>query len=127
VNGLTGWLALAAGGAAGTLARYALGGWIARRTDATFPWETCAINVLGCLAIGGVAAYADRGGFLSPTLRIALMVGVLGGFTTFSTFGIETFRLAAQAEWGRAAAYVAITNLAGLAAVWAGYRGGELL
>jgi CrcB protein len=107
--------------------RYVLGGWIARRTDGTFPWETVAINVLGCFAIGGLGAYADRGGLLSPAARTVLMVGVLGGFTTFSSFGLETYRLVAEAEWARAAGYVALTNVAGLGAVWLGYRALELL
>ncbi len=116
------WIWLALAGAAGTLLRYALGGWLARATGETFPWETCIINVLGCLGIGALAGYLDRGGLLSPAFRMVLMAGLLGGFTTFSSFGLETFRLAAEAQWTRAIAYVAVTNVGGLAAVWAGHR-----
>ena len=122
MTGLGGWLWIAAGGAAGTLLRYALGGWLARSTGGTFPWETCAINVAGSLAIGILAGYADRGGFLSPVTRMALMVGVLGGFTTYSSFALESLRLAMDSQWLRAAGYVGLTNAGGLAAVWAGYR-----
>lgn len=117
-----GWLWLAAGGAAGTLLRYAVGGWIGRATGGTFPWGTLVINVTGCLGIGALAGLLDRGGLLSPVLRMALMVGLLGGFTTFSSFGLETFRLLADAQWGAAAAYVLVSNSAGLAAVWLGHR-----
>jgi CrcB protein len=122
VIGLRGWIALALCGALGTLCRYALGGWIARATGGTFPWETCAINLFGCLAIGAIAAAVDRGAMIPPATRVAVMVGFLGGFTTFSTFGLESFRLMEGAEWGRALAYIGLTNLGGLAAVWAGYR-----
>jgi CrcB protein len=115
-------MTLAVAGAVGTLLRYALATWIGRATGDGFPWGTCAVNILGCLAIGALAAWADRGGALPPALRIALVVGLLGGFTTFSAFGLETFRLLERAEWGRAMAYVGLTNLAGFAAVWAGYR-----
>ena len=125
--GIRGWIALAACGALGTLCRYVLGGWIARATGGTFPWETCAINLSGCLAIGAMAAAIDRGAMIAPATRVAIMVGLLGGFTTFSTFGLESFRLLAEAEWGRALAYVGLTNLGGLAAVWAGYRMLQLL
>jgi fluoride exporter len=125
--GLTGWIALGAMGAAGTLCRYALGGWIARATGGTFPWETCAINLLGCLAIGAIAALVDRGFVIPPATRVAIMVGFLGGFTTFSSFGLESFRLLEDAQWGGALAYVLLTNVGGLAAVWAGYRGLQVL
>jgi CrcB protein len=127
VLGPGGWIALAACGALGTLCRYGLGGWIARATGGTFPWETCAINVSGCLVIGAVAAAVDRGAAISPATRVAIMVGFLGGFTTFSSFGLEGFRLLADAQWARALAYVALTNMGGLAAVWVGYRVLQLL
>jgi len=116
------WLGVAAGGAVGTLLRFGLGGWIQHGTGGTFPWGTFAINVLGALAIGAVAAYAERGGALPAAWRIALQVGVLGGFTTFSSFGLETFRLMQDGDWGRAALYVIGTNVLGLLAVIAGYR-----
>jgi len=116
------WLLVALGGAAGTLLRFGLGGWIQHASGGTFPWGTFAINVLGALAIGALVAYADRGGALPAAWRIALQVGVLGGFTTFSTFGLETFRLVQDGDFGRATGYVLGTNVLGLAAVWIGYR-----
>ena len=116
------WAGVAVGGAVGTLLRFALGGWIQHASGGTFPWGTFVINVGGALAIGALAAYADRGGALPAAWRIALQVGVLGGFTTFSSFGLETFRLVQDGDWGRAALYVTGTNALGLVAVFAGYR-----
>ena len=116
------FLLVAAGGAAGSLARWGLGGWIQGTTGAAFPWGTLAVNVLGCAAIGALAAFAPRWGLPEPW-RIGLQVGVLGGFTTFSSFGLETFRLASNGAPGRAALYVVATNLACLAAVWLAVRG----
>lgn len=116
------WVFVAAAGAAGTLLRYVAGGWLANATGGRFPWETLAINVFGCLAIGVVAGAVDRGALLPPSLRTAIMVGFLGGFTTFSTFALEALRLASGAEWPAAASYVFGTNVVGLVATWAGYR-----
>jgi len=116
------WLLVALGGAIGTLLRFALGGWLARATGGVFPWETLIINVTGCLAVGACAGALDRGALLSPPLRMAIMVGVLGGFTTFSTFALETFRLAAAAQWGGVFVYVALSNVLGLGAAWLGHR-----
>ena len=116
------WLGVAVGGLLGTLARYALGGWVQHASGGTFPWGTLIVNVAGCAAIGVLAAYSDRGGMLSPAWRMALQVGVLGGFTTFSGFGLETFRLVSDGDLGRAAAYVGATNLGCLGAVWLAYR-----
>lgn len=121
------WSLVAVAGAAGTLLRYALGGWLARVSGGTFPWETLAINVLGCLAIGITAGALDRGALLPPPVRMALMVGLIGGFTTFSTFALEAFRLASGAEWSAAAAYVVLTNLVGFLATWAGYRAAQIV
>jgi len=116
------WLLVAIAGAAGTLFRYGLGDWLARATGGTFPWETLAINTFGSLAIGVLAGLVDRGALLPPPIRMALMAGFLGGFTTFSTFALETMRLAEGAEWSAAAAYIALTNVAGLAAAWVGIK-----
>ena len=120
------WLLVALAGAAGTLLRYLLGGWLARATGGLFPWETFVINVVGCLAIGALAAALDRGALLSPPLRMALMVGLIGGFTTFSSFALEALRLGQGAQWMSAALYVVLTNAVGLGAVWAGYAAARL-
>jgi fluoride exporter len=116
------WCLVAIAGAAGTLLRYSMGGWLARVTGGVFPWETLTINALGSLAIGAIAGALDRGALLPPPWRMALMVGFLGGFTTFSSFALETFRLAEAAQWSSAAGYVLLTNVIGLGAAWAGYR-----
>ena len=121
------WTLIAAGGALGSLLRYALQGWVQRLSEGTFPIGTLAVNLLGCLAIGFLSAL-----FAGPTLireeyRIGLTVGILGGFTTFSTFGLETFSLAADNQWRYAAANVALSCAGGFVGVWLGYRLGERL
>ena len=115
------WVFVGGAGAVGVLLRYVLGGWLARASGGMFPWETLAINVAGCLAIGLLAGALDRGAPLSPSVRMALMVGLLGGFTTFSSFALETLRLIQDAEWLSATAYVLMSNVGGLAAVFLGY------
>jgi CrcB protein len=118
---------LAVGGAVGTLCRYGLSGWVQGRARTSFPWGTMSVNVLGCLAIGVLGCLlADRGA-LRPEYRTAILVGVLGGFTTFSSFGYETLRMLNDRDLARAGLYVVGTNLACLAAVWIGYRVTEKL
>ena len=121
------WLAVALAGAAGTLLRYVLGGWLARATGGVFPWETLIINVTGCLAIGALTAALDKGALLPPELRMALLVGLLGGYTTFSSFALETLKLVQDAQWRSALGYVLLTNASGLMAAWVGYAGVRLL
>ena len=104
-------LLIGIGGALGSMARYQLDGWIQTRFGTAFPWGTLAVNVLGCLAAGAVAAKAEG------TLRLFLIPGVLGGFTTFSAFGLETQALLRQGGVGPATAYVALSLGAGLGAV----------
>jgi CrcB protein len=100
---------------------------MARVTGGVFPWETLIINVTGCLAIGVLTAALDKGALLSPALRMALLVGLLGGYTTFSSFALETLKLAQGAQWRSAMSYVVLTNASGLVAVWAGYAGARAL
>jgi CrcB protein len=116
------WILVAIAGAAGTLLRYVMGGVLARATGGVFPWETFVINALGCFAVGAVAGALDKGALLPPPLRMAIMVGFIGGFTTFSTFALEAFRLATANQWAGVTTYVVLTNLVGFVAVWAGYR-----
>ena len=112
------------GGAAGSVARYLLGQCV---TDASapqaFPLGTFAVNLSGCLAVGLLAGLAERHpGWLSPDLRLLLFVGLLGGFTTFSAFGLETVQLLRRGDWLLAAGYAGGSVLLGLAAVWLGLR-----
>jgi fluoride exporter len=109
------------GGFIGSALRYGVGGWITRmKGSATFPWETLVVNVTGCLLIGALAALAESRGLFAGTTRVFLFVGVLGGFTTFSSFGYETFQLLRQGQLAAAAASVALQLVLGLGAVWAG-------
>jgi CrcB protein len=119
---VTVWLWIALAGAAGTLCRYALGRWILTATGGAFPWGTLVVNAVGCFLIGIVAAVIEKEEMLSPALRLAVIVGFLGGFTTFSSFALESFALAKDGSWGAAAGYFVLTNAIGLAAVWVGHR-----
>ena len=108
------------GGAAGAIARYLLGGIVQERSGSLFPWGTLAVNVLGCLVMGLLAGLADARGFMTPGTRALLVVGVLGGFTTFSAFGNETMNLLLDRDLTRAALNVGLNVVLGVAAVWAG-------
>jgi len=109
------------GGFLGTVVRYTLGGAIVRlKGTATFPYETLVVNVLGCLAIGFLASLAETRGLFSSTTRAFLFIGLLGGFTTFSSFGYETVQLLRDGQANSAAWSVVSQVLLGLGAVWAG-------
>ena len=112
------------GGAVGSIARYLLATWTMQAaTPQKFPLGTFAVNLLGCLAAGLLAGWAERHpGVLSPELRLLLMVGVLGGFTTFSAFGLETVQLLRRGDWLVAGGYVCGSVLLGLALVLLGWR-----
>ena len=109
------------GGFIGSALRYGLGGWLARlRSGWSFPIETLVINVSGCLVIGLLAGLAETRGVFTGSTRAFLFIGVLGGYTTFSTFGYESFQLVRDGQLGTAALSVGLQVTAGLAAVWAG-------
>lgn len=109
------------GGMIGTLLRYGTGGLVARlKAGATFPVETLVVNVAGCLLIGFLAGISETRGVLSPSTRSFLFIGLLGGFTTFSTFGYETFQLLRDGQIGAGLGSVALQVVLGLGAVWAG-------
>ena len=108
-----------ASGFGGTL-RYGLGGAIQNWWGPTFPLGTLLINVTGCLGIGFVAAAFSRPVLVREEYQIAVLVGIFGGYTTFSSFGRETLSLVNDGEWLRAGLYVLLTNAVGLSAVWLG-------
>ncbi|MHB8765840.1 MAG: fluoride efflux transporter CrcB [Deferrisomatales bacterium] len=113
-------LALVALGAVlGASGRHLLAGWVARAVPAPFPWGTLAVNLVGCLVIGLAWGLTERSPW-SPALRAFFFAGVLGSFTTFSSFGLETLNLVRVGEAGRALAYVLASNAGGLALVWLG-------
>lgn len=119
---ITKYVLIAAGGAFGSVLRYALQGAVQRWAGSTFPAGTLAVNLLGCFVIGALSAAFAGPVLVREEYRIGLTVGVLGGFTTFSTFGLETFNLAAIGESRFAWANVALSCGLGVAAVWLGYR-----
>lgn len=110
------------GGFLGALARYGLSGMV-HRFGATsgFPYGTLVVNLLGCLLIGMLAGLVEGRQMFAPEFRLFALIGVLGGFTTFSTFGYENFMLLRDAEYLRLAANIGIHVVAGLALVWLGY------
>ncbi len=109
------------GGAIGSILRYWVSGWVqAASGSASFPFGTLAVNVIGCFIIGVLSYLADARGLLTPELRVLFVVGVLGGFTTFSSFGNETMALARDGEMWYAIANIAASLLFGLGAVWLG-------
>jgi len=110
------------GGFVGAVFRYGLSGLVQRSLPmATFPYGTLAVNMLGCLLIGAGVGLADSRQLFGPEARLFAFIGMLGGFTTYSTFGYETFALLRDAEFLRAILNVSIHVLLGLAMVLAGY------
>jgi len=112
---------LALGGALGTLARYGLNGVISERF-VTFPLGTMVVNITGCFVIGLLAPLTLRSEW-----RLFLMIGVCGGYTTFSSFGLQTLNLARDGEWLFVALNIIGSNLLGLLATYAGWVCGRLL
>jgi len=92
-DGMSRFLWVCLGGAAGTAARYLISGWALDLLGAGFPWGTLAVNTIGSFLIGGIMHVGLSTTWLSPTLRVALTTGVMGGFTTYSAFNYETLRL----------------------------------
>lgn len=117
------WIAIAIGGALGSIARHAVNHMLHNRLLATrFPLGTVAVNLVGCFVIGLLAGLlASERLALRPFWREFVFVGLLGGFTTFSTFGLDTFVLARTHAPGTALLNVALQVAAGLALVWLGY------
>jgi fluoride exporter len=119
------WICL--GGAAGTGARYLLSGWLLRVAGPGFPWGTLAVNVLGSFLLGLLMQVALTTDLLSPTARLALGTGVLGGFTTYSTFNYETLQFFQRDEWLLGFANLGGTVVACLAAGALGVLAGRFL
>ena len=111
-------LAIGAGGFAGAVARQGLSQLIHRVLGAGFPYGTLGVNALGCFLLGVFVALAEEGRVASPHARPFLAIGLLGAFTTFSAFGLETLELLREGAWPKAAAN-ALGNVGlGLFAVW---------
>jgi crcB protein len=115
------WVAL--GGALGSAARFGLGQWVTRVSAPGFPWGTLLVNVVGSFAIGFIAAATAPGGRwpVGDAGRQFLMTGVLGGFTTFSAFSLQTLGLMQESAWLKAGGNVAGSVALCLLAVWLGH------
>jgi len=114
------YLMIALGGALGALARFALGGFVQARAQAIFPYGTLVVNLTGCLAMGFVMTLINDRVVVAPAFWYLVPVGFIGAFTTFSTFELETFRVAQDGAWLIAAANVGASVFFGFIAVWLG-------
>jgi CrcB protein len=111
------------GGALGSVARYWASGWMAKHFGETFPWGTLLVNVTGSLVIGFFATVTSAEGrwLAASELRIFFMVGLCGGYTTFSAFSLQTLHLARNGDWLRAGANTVASFILCLLAVWLGH------
>lgn len=115
-------LLVALGGGLGSALRYQIGLWTLRSSELVrFPIGTLLINVVGCFLVGLLWVWVERSNAWSGELRLALMVGFLGGFTTFSAFGLETFLILKRGAAGTALTYAGLSLVFGCLAVWLGY------
>lgn len=114
------WIAI--GSALGGIARYWCSGVAARLIGETFPWGTLAVNIIGSFVIGFFAVLTGPDGrvYVGTTTRQFVMYGLCGGYTTFSSFSVQTLGLMNDGEWLRAGANIALSVLCCLLAVWAG-------
>jgi len=116
------------GGFLGSALRFMVSGWVQRAVPfSTFPYGTMVVNVVGCLCIGFLGGLVEFRQLFDPGQRLFLIIGVLGGFTTFSTFAFETLELARDAELIRAAANIFLQVVIGCAAAMAGYIGARFM
>tara|TARA_B100000686_G_scaffold310893_1_gene354060 strand:+ start:1150 stop:1539 length:390 start_codon:yes stop_codon:yes gene_type:complete len=114
------WVGL--GGFVGSVCRFLLGGAVHQVLhNSTFPYGTMVVNLVGCFAIGVGGGLVELRQLFSPEARMFLLVGLLGGFTTFSTFGYESLNLARDGELLASLANIAIQVVAGVVLVWLGY------
>lgn len=114
-------------GFVGTIARYGLSGLVAKRYGETFPLGTLAVNLIGCFLVGLLFYLMQERFLVNQNVRTIILVGLLGGFTTFSSLGLQTFTLLQNGEFGLAVANLGISNLIGLFMVWVGYTLAKVL
>jgi CrcB protein len=116
-------LLVGCGGFVGAVGRYLFGGWIHRLfRQADFPYGTLGVNLLGCLVIGLLAGLADQRELFGPDTRLFVFIGMLGAFTTFSTFSYETLALLRDGQTLSAFVNIVISVIAGLLLAFTGYK-----
>lgn len=114
-------LLIGIGGFIGSVLRYLVSGYVQQISKGVgFPYGTLTVNVIGCFIIGFLAQLAETRGVFTTEWRLFVFVGLLGGFTTFSSFGNETFNLARDAQLAGALGNIGANVIIGLAAVWIG-------
>jgi CrcB protein len=112
-------LLVALGGGIGSVLRYETGAFVLRQVGTVhFPWPTFTVNVAGCAIAGLLVGLGEHFAFLTAPVRLLVFTGFLGGFTTFSAFGVETIALVERGEWALAGAYVLSSVACGLVALW---------
>lgn len=123
------YLLIALGGALGSVARYACSRAVALQYGETFPWGTVVVNIVGCFVIGFVGAISgpDSRLIVSPNVRNFLMVGICGGYTTFSSFSLQTLQLIQNGDAAEAFGNVLLSVAGCLAAVTLGYMAGTFI
>lgn len=115
-------LLVAIGGALGSMARYGLSALVIRQVNPVhFPWGTFSVNILGCLFAGIFLVVSEQFPALNQEARLFIVTGLLGGFTTFSAFGIETLSLIRRGELLIAASYASLSVIVGVCAMWLAY------
>ena len=114
-------------GFVGTIGRYWLSGVVARRYGETFPVGTLVVNLIGCFLVGLLFYLMQERFMVNPTVRMVILIGFLGGFTTFSSFGLQTFSLLRDGEFGLAILNLTASNFVGLVLVWVGYTLARIL
>lgn len=119
---MTKLLLIGLGGGLGAVLRHVIGSACLRLVGGSFPASTMVVNVSGCLLFGVLAALFAGPHALREELRGVLLIGLLGGYTTYSTFAWQTFNLADEGAWGRAFVNLLSTTVFGFAALWIGYR-----
>lgn len=123
------WIYIALGSGLGGAARFAVSSLVDSRIDTGFPWGTLTVNVVGSFLVGLVAMLTnpESGGVLPPTLRPFLMVGFFGGFTTFSSFSLQTLNLIDNGDWAAVGLNVGLSVFLCLTGVWLGTLAGKAM
>jgi CrcB protein len=122
------WVAI--GGALGSMARYGIGGFVSERWGQVFPWNTLVVNVTGSFVIGILGALTAAEGRMTPQSRVfatqLLITGVCGGYTTFSSFSLQTLKLIQDRQWLYAGGNILLSVVLCMIAVWLGYLLGSM-